>query len=891
MPYDQIYWNSYGGSSFAASGFTEFSNAHDVRYGETATEDSHSGFSFAGKRRKYIQDFFQLLIRDDRHPFNFFDIASKENGISVEYWTTFNSPMVYGWPGVSTYGTKVSKMTVDDIASVYSSKRDKSGTTEHSTSTDDLFQAQNRESCHHLSNSALSNNISHPFVGIHKDNPLKLTTTKSYKGYRLILKRRRFYYNECGAGGNNLGVRLIHIGSTRGHNQFIDSWDANHPNGAAPMSWIANAIDGTSVSGGGSVKYPLTYNRESVANSLSSVADLKKLFRSKIPRTTSAKGVDRMVLTTKPSWLGKLNGEEVYPCCPSRSNNPFLEEENGYDWDDEISVQDAVIHNDYNTRLETHTGSVYLKNITIKAGGTVLSAQNDIKGQYAEMSSSNIYTDRGTAIKATSSGAGNKTITFSNLYSNKTTIIERYISKDFKIKFAGDATEYAISSVAAGGNKITLSSNLGSAIINSAFTLLIPRGSTNSDYTWGNYKLTNFDGDTYDTTVCDKIRVNFNPPSSVVSDLIRNTPTVNTGSGSTFHTVMNSNQEGTGGGKQKVPIRHPYWSNELSEALHIKNDFSCLAYWTHIYWHSNTGHFMHISSKVNSATTNVSWSKCNWVKYWEQEHTNDTTDSTAEYKGSGYSNLKTSEIYVSIFGDKDLQDDDLTFNIKEFHHGGLDEATGSLWPSYKNNIASLNGKYLNNGTFTTTWASWAKEFEEAYGSKVSKAEQLDKCFFSGCAIKVDPSIRAFYQMSSRFGSSLQGFDVCLLLSMCGAGYTNNVTNNGNQWAKEIKHKCEKTLLHPWTLAQYGFETDMLGWNGYLAGKQSRRWPFHTFTIYDSDAILSTGTDIEVSLQQASNAFSRELEDDLGNLQEEGPFLGDGQGTKPIDNYQLFIVAK
>ena len=41
-------------------------------------------------------------------------------------------------------------------------------------------------------------------------------------------------------------------------------------------------------------------------------------------------------------------------------------EENAYDWDDEISVQDAVIHNDYNTRLETHTGSVYLKNITIK---------------------------------------------------------------------------------------------------------------------------------------------------------------------------------------------------------------------------------------------------------------------------------------------------------------------------------------------------------------------------------------------------------------------------------------------------------------------------------------------------------------------------------------------
>ena len=98
-------------------------------------------------------------------------------------------------------------------------------------------------------------------------------------------------------------------------------------------------------------------------------------------------------------------------------------------------------------------------------------------------------------------------------------------------------------------------------------------------------------------------------------------------------------------------------------------------------------------------------------------------------------------------------------------------------------------------------------------------------------------------------------------------------------------------MHPWALAQYGFETDMLGWNGYLAGKKQGRWPFHAFTIYDSDAILPAGTNIEVSLHQASNAFSRELEDDLGALQEEGPFLGYGQGTKPIDNYQLFIVAK
>ena len=137
-----------------------------------------------------------------------------------------------------------------------------------------LFQAQNRESCHHLSNSALSNNISNPFVGIHKDNPLKITTTKSYKGYRLILKRKRFYYNECGAGGNNLGVRVVQPFCT----QFEDGWGSLHPAGAAPNSWIANGIDGTTLSGGGSSSNPLTYNRDGPQNSLTDVADLKKLF-------------------------------------------------------------------------------------------------------------------------------------------------------------------------------------------------------------------------------------------------------------------------------------------------------------------------------------------------------------------------------------------------------------------------------------------------------------------------------------------------------------------------------------------------------------------------------------------------------------------------------------
>ena len=37
-------------------------------------------------------------------------------------------------------------------------------------------------------------------------------------------------------------------------------------------------------------------------------------------------------------------------------------------------------------------------------------------------------------------------------------------------------------------------------VSNKDFTLKIPRGSTNPDYTWGQLELTEFDNDTYETT-------------------------------------------------------------------------------------------------------------------------------------------------------------------------------------------------------------------------------------------------------------------------------------------------------------------------------------------------------------------------------------------------------
>ena len=49
-------------------------------------------------------------------------------------------------------------------------------------------------------------------------------------------------------------------------------------------------------------------------------------------------------------------------------------------------------------------------------------------------------------------------------------------------------------------DKIKLKTNLTKAISNKSFTLSVPRGSTNSNYTWGEMELTELDTDTYQTT-------------------------------------------------------------------------------------------------------------------------------------------------------------------------------------------------------------------------------------------------------------------------------------------------------------------------------------------------------------------------------------------------------
>jgi hypothetical protein len=904
MPYGQIYWNHYGGGNVANTGFAEFSNAHDVRFGKTASEDSHSAFSFAGNRRTVIQDWWQVFVRDTRFPLSLQNIDNAYPS-GTEYWTGVNSPIVYGWPGVNTYGSAVNSMTIAALTATngYPNKRNQSGTLDHSTLTDDLFQAQNRESCHHLSNVALSHNLANPFVGIHKDNPLKLTTTKKYEGYRLILKRKRYYYNE-------LRVRLIQPSNmgTEGFAQFVDVWDSTSPEMAAPNTHVYNNIR-NNLPPADYPKYSpntktsdLVMNVNGAFNNLSTPAAILNVFRTQVPAPGAM-----MTDTSNPNGDTQADYD--------RMDNPWIQSGGSsgggnFNWSSALAVSDAVLHPQFNVRTERWAGSVYLKNITIKTDGNVLSAQDDINGQYAEVPSSEIYTDQ-SAIKASSSGSGNKIITFSNLYNSRTDIIKRYISTDFKIKFQGSSTEYEIASVS-NTNTITLSTN-ATSFSNKTFTLLIPRGSTNANYTWGNYKLSNFDDDTYDTTVCEEIP---NSGDLLTFDLLPSTPnlTAINGNAKTFHTIMNQVEAGTSGGKEGVPIRHPYWSNELSEALHIRKDYSHLAYWERYWFEASCGQYMHVAAMVENPTTdNPNWNKCSWVNYWEISHTSGlSATTTTNYNDSGFSNLKATNLHVGDGGGANWMDAQLLrrdvadakptidssasfiFNTKQFHYKGIDKASGSLWPSYKNNIAALNPTYFNQ-TFTSDRSEWLAEYTEAFkvgGTTPSVANEIDKCWFSGSAIRLDPSVKSTYGFPRRFGGAFT-FSRALVLTLTSAGYTNTNANKAAAWLKVIKHKTETTLYHPWTLAQYGFGSDMLGWQEYFAKAvgSGQTWAYHTFTIYDTDDILSSGVDIEVSLHQASPPWNAEMRDDWGRTMEEPPLLGYGQSVKPLDNYQLFIVAK
>ena len=186
MPFDQIYWNHYGAGDFADSGYTDIGTSGDVRFGVTSTADSHSTFSFYGKRRKRFASFWNLLYRDTKFPYNSnnfgaygtggfwttdWDVGSPEpalpnpsagstqnacsksdgwtdsgyNGICKprrEWQVQVGETVVYSWPGLEDY--TYSNFNVNDMKKTGNGGNNIENI--YNTPTDEhLFQSQNRE--------------------------------------------------------------------------------------------------------------------------------------------------------------------------------------------------------------------------------------------------------------------------------------------------------------------------------------------------------------------------------------------------------------------------------------------------------------------------------------------------------------------------------------------------------------------------------------------------------------------------------------------------------------------------------------------------------------------------------------------------------------------------
>ena len=206
MPFDQIYWQG-GGMVFAKTDYTQISSASDVRFGKTrdadddANTNSHSPFEFIGRRRYSIQDWDQLQVRDTRWPYFYFNSEDEDvyrnNGTKPRFnrdnWnekdvslvSSQRSRVVYGWPGCNTYST----FQVNDMQKTGNNGNNITAVYGDDPTDDDLFQAQNRESCHHYTTVANSKDHDNAFCGVHKDYPLTITANKNYNGFYLLLKR------------------------------------------------------------------------------------------------------------------------------------------------------------------------------------------------------------------------------------------------------------------------------------------------------------------------------------------------------------------------------------------------------------------------------------------------------------------------------------------------------------------------------------------------------------------------------------------------------------------------------------------------------------------------------------------------------------------------------
>jgi len=611
----------------------------------------------------------------------------------------------------------------------------------------------------------------------------------------------------------------------------------------------------------------------------------------------------------------------------------------------EIDVKDAVIHPDYSVRKQIETGNVWIKNITIKKGNTVLEAKNDVRGQYQEIANSEIWNGKGsTNITATSSGTGNRTITFSNLYKSKSNIISRYIATDFKIKFGSETTEYSITSVSSSNNTITLSTARPTAITNSSFTLLIPRGARTSGYTWGQYKLTTFDQDSFTNTNSDWLSVQYRAPgfgNNSHRDLFPNVEIANysawpTASGDVqnknFYSLSNNYRTFAPAnfGQTGKPVRHPYFANELGEALYLDNDFHHIAVWERAYLRGSMPRHGFPSCRIPDKK-NVTWNGEKWVEYWERifspRSSSPWTESSvqATLDKAGYTNLAwTTSTGDGNYNEQALDGTPINVYTPRFYMDGIDKASGAIWPNYRNILADIedpDGVFPFDYDFPdrTDWTSkYTTAFNKVYGpiNIPSIGRILDGPWCSFCSFKTDTNIEIWGTAEGQFfetndptkpflyvwGSGVYEptsahaqWALQSISSITGTYYTaESVVLNRNVrstvygiWQDLYKAKFEKTAMHPWVLALYGHGGDSTGWAEVEGGSKK-----HALTIYESNGFVLRGEKIQVMLHECPPLFCRQLEANNGMaISNDVSNTSWGRSMHPVNRYRIYLVAK
>lgn len=929
MPFDDIVWHGFMGGSYAERGEAESSNAIDVRFGQTKNTDSHSAFSWPGNRR-YCMSIYEavitrlqhwpysdeLYIREDRNGNLYSQADAWSEGDTSDWDIGAYETTIFGFPGISAaagqysqnlYSTStVNGMTTAALttAAGYSSsqRKDLSSSDNHSTLGDHLFQAQNREGCHQLSTSVNVRNINNPFIGIHKSFPLKIQTTKSYNGYRLVLKRKRFRYNQ-----DALHLTSGRNGLPRWSIDFLEVYNlGQYQSWAAPWLWIGNSWNNIEI---GSNEFT-TKNHGNGTPTVN--GKIGALFNTRFPWPKNANNA-----ATTNSAISNAGDSSLWYNDPAWfSENGWAPGRKGTRWNNEISVSEACIHRTIVPREQMDTGSVNIKSITIKKNDTLLKAEDDIIGPWVEVPRNKIY-DLG---KANTSGT---TLTFDSMYggikNTATSKVNRYLAVGFQIKFANDSAWYSITAVSK--SNATISPTPSGNKTKVEFTLRIPRGSTNANYTWGNYKLTVFDEDNFDNTEC--ARISFEHLGSELErfvyentplgyDLFKFTRSDNTNGNRTIqgvHNLTNFNPQFPNA-KTGRPVRHPHFGNELGESLSLRNDYGMNAFWDRFRLGTPNSALGHISTDIEAR--DIAWTACNWVTYYELER---ARSGTGNGNNTVFTNMKQIRMDLSDLGfkateveryqrigslggdnklggtggdaDTYLDQQPIELSIRSFLFGGLDPVSGSIWPSYKVNLASLSPANFAQ-SFSSRAGQWTNFFTDAYGDQVNVAENLDKAWYAFCAHKTDSALFQMYEDS--LNGTLSHQIVCAFTMQVKG--SNGVDNSSNTLARrafgrEMEAKQEKTLLHPWVTASYGYDYDQLGWGGEMANTL-----FHAFTIYDSDEKITSGTTFEVSLHQAGIPFMEETLNIWDALPlKQSHLLGLGPAMIPVDNYQLYIVAK